>query len=618
MAFQTPQPTRMRRSSDRHASREQLDVIETGSTILPPPLFDEKTNDGNIGGVSDHSNGFIRSRRHHRTIPRHFTTAEPLITTATVEPSPPTTVAPAEQQQPSKLAPANAGNKKPTCQCPIQHVPMTYMGANHLNSTRNESSELFLSTLNRKHSSKSLVAKSTTFPNEATDAAQSAVARMFPRDTASGLINDTASANYQPSASSSTRQQPTLRRQKTPVKISTISKQIGNTESFVQQQQQQPSNDAVRRKHGQQPAPLSLMADPIKATENIAKDRKASPVNIISKNEIVSTPFPIQLIESIGKISTPDIPKHPMLPPKMSKVINGLQQQQSGSHNIYASAVRIPTISKATGDTAFIMATPTTSGHRASLPKSHGHSNYNIGRQQAHHQADVPARGDRSKSLPRNEDRVHGGGSSVHMPVIDKSTSSGKLNFTTSNFPMLANHYTLPKSSKTSLNSTLSDVVNKVPSIITIPSPQASPSTVAMQSSTISSSRIHISNAPKTLELDGKNGHLAQSQSKHHRKSANVSKFVDKTLPVCTTYKNCSNPKEHFLPNDTSLDDDYLSECENCKSAHGSRYYLDEPIEEQPQETMTLQRKMDDKEEEQQLYYRTSSTLPTNTKQKTT
>lgn len=87
---------------------------------------------------------------------------------------------------------------------------------------------------------------------------------------------------------------------------------------------------------------------------------------------------------------------------------------------------------------------------------------------------------------------------------------------------------------------------------------------------------------------------------------------------MCTTYKNCSNPKEHFLPNDTSIDDEYLSECENCKSAHGSRYYLDEPVEEQPQETMTLQRKIEDKQEDEQTYYRTSSTLPTNTKQKQT
>uniref|UniRef100_A0A0K8VWB4 Uncharacterized protein n=3 Tax=Bactrocera latifrons TaxID=174628 RepID=A0A0K8VWB4_BACLA len=90
-----------------------------------------------------------------------------------------------------------------------------------------------------------------------------------------------------------------------------------------------------------------------------------------------------------------------------------------------------------------------------------------------------------------------------------------------------------------------------------------------------------------------------------------------KHLPVCTTSKNCQNPKEHFLPNDTSLDDDYLSECENCKIAQSAKYYLNaEEVGAIPQETMTLQRKsMDDnKEEQEQSYYRISHTLPTNPK----
>ncbi|TMW51831.1 hypothetical protein DOY81_003076 [Sarcophaga bullata] len=90
-----------------------------------------------------------------------------------------------------------------------------------------------------------------------------------------------------------------------------------------------------------------------------------------------------------------------------------------------------------------------------------------------------------------------------------------------------------------------------------------------------------------------------------------------KQLPVCTTSKNCLNPKEHFLPNDTSLDDDYLSECENCKIAQSSKYYLDaEALASGPQATMTLQRKsMEEcKEETETGYYRISHTLPTNSK----
>lgn len=95
----------------------------------------------------------------------------------------------------------------------------------------------------------------------------------------------------------------------------------------------------------------------------------------------------------------------------------------------------------------------------------------------------------------------------------------------------------------------------------------------------------------------------------------------EKPLPVLTTSTNCVNPKEHFLPNEGSLDDDYLSECENCKTAgHGSRYYLnDEELDElPPQETMTLQRKMmnENDENDVQNYYRVSSTLPSSTNKK--
>lgn len=51
--------------------------------------------------------------------------------------------------------------------------------------------------------------------------------------------------------------------------------------------------------------------------------------------------------------------------------------------------------------------------------------------------------------------------------------------------------------------------------------------------------------------------------------------ILRQALPVCTTSRNCLNPKEHYLPTDTSLEDDYLSECENCKFAQSSKYYLD-------------------------------------------
>lgn len=68
-------------------------------------------------------------------------------------------------------------------------------------------------------------------------------------------------------------------------------------------------------------------------------------------------------------------------------------------------------------------------------------------------------------------------------------------------------------------------------------------------------------------------------------------------------------------------DEDYRSECENCKSAHGSRYYLAEDDEDElssPNETMTLQRRPIESQTDTlghgPTYYRTSLTLPTNTK----
>lgn len=110
------------------------------------------------------------------------------------------------------------------------------------------------------------------------------------------------------------------------------------------------------------------------------------------------------------------------------------------------------------------------------------------------------------------------------------------------------------------------------------------------------------------------------STSNLHIGCTSSSKCVEKPLPILTTTTNCTNPKEHFLPSEMSLDDDYLSECENCKTAGtGSRYYLDdEELDEPLQETMTLQRKLmnENDENDQQSYYRVSSTLPSNTNKK--
>ncbi|XP_039314764.1 uncharacterized protein LOC105200708 isoform X2 [Solenopsis invicta] len=79
----------------------------------------------------------------------------------------------------------------------------------------------------------------------------------------------------------------------------------------------------------------------------------------------------------------------------------------------------------------------------------------------------------------------------------------------------------------------------------------------------------------------------------------------------------CSIQALPTLHDDT---DDYRSECENCKSATGSRYYLDNEDElvTSLHETMTLHRRPDEATSSATpQYYRTSLTLPTSTRQRT-
>lgn len=236
-------------------------------------------------------------------------------------------------------------------------------------------------------------------------------------------------------------------------------------------------------------------------------------------------------------------------------------------------------------------------------------------------------------------------------------------NYTTNTLPK--NHHQQQPASQqiygkvtNSSRSVLNDVVNKVPSVIMLPiSHQPNGSQVMKNVAMTPSTSLIKSSSKNNLLNDGceaeagsachsQNSTLKRSKSKKevinsnekvisskgstasgghvpHEKARcdSASGKSDKQLPVLTTTNNCTNPKEHFLPSETSLDDDYLSECENCKTAGtGSRYYLDdEELDELPlQETMTLQRKLmnENDENDQQNYYRVSSTLPTNTNKK--
>lgn len=221
-----------------------------------------------------------------------------------------------------------------------------------------------------------------------------------------------------------------------------------------------------------------------------------------------------------------------------------------------------------------------------------------------------------------------------------EKSSGGKINSSTF-YPLANNHvtYTLPKhiSGKISLNSTINSVVSKVPSVISIPPMEnnnektSSTASISSRSTTLPKIlRVKPPTTATTTTVATTNTSTTVStcqmpsypQSSSRSRGSTSSSTPHKQLPVCTTSKNCLNPNEHFLPNDTSLDDDYLSECENCKIAQSAKYYLDAELtgggaaSSLPQETMTLQRKSleETKEEPHDSYYRSSHTLPSNAK----
>lgn len=635
IVFQTPQHTRIKRDPDHSGAgavvassrnqfgrpshradinigRSNADIDKDASNaILPPPLFDETLISSNtLPLLPNDSIRQIKSRRHHRTIPRHFTISAspgvsadpptannvplakgsklnddhnkvpPVVCASASAPSAPS----ASSSSSAASAAPVASNKKLICQCPVQHVPMTYMGSNHLNLTRNQSNDLLLTTLAKN------VAKSASFTSSPTT---STVAQCYQRNSASGLLSAAPSTSRPQSMSSG--QSNSLQLPKTPVKIPTISKQIGNNEfdTIMPAMATQMAADA-------KDIPSSGSNVALSKIELMPEEIKSTP--IISNSEMfASSPFPIQFIESMGKTKEiANSERNPVLPPKMYKMNGNChhnQHQQQPQQLPQQTSSRIHTISKPIGVINF----PPSAQIPLDQPM----------KRREHHR-------ERSKSPSRDKALTLSAAPAVDARV-HSNQSSKMTNYPTTNFAMLpnANHYTLPKSTtaKMSLSSTINDVVNKVPSIVNIPtSYQRTSKPNRGHSPAEPKPMVPSSSAYANLDYRSMTSHTKTNGT---TAAANQSKAEEKPLPVCTTYTNCSNPKEHFLPNDTSLDDDYLSECENCKSAHGSRYYLDEENDDQPQETMTLQRKMDEKEDEQ-TYYRTSSTLPTNTKQKTT
>lgn len=578
VVFQTPQHNRVKKNGD--ANLPLMRNQPNNNTILPPPLFDESTtmSTATLPLLPNDSIRQLKSRRHHRTIPRHFT-----LNDATNHPNG-TNSKPKANDEPNKASQNCSGtatlNKKSICQCPVQHVPMfSNMGSAYLNLTRNQqTNEMLLSTLTKKWpSQKAHVAKSASFtstPSMASTTTSTTVIG-YNRNSASGLLSaiNPPKSNSNTGSTVAETQTNAVHQPKTS-KISTISKQIGHNElnSIAHAQVQQHSNDASNdAKSMQELLPININnsgtannSNPLSGSKNVGFNSESDGMILVSNTT------------------------NPVLPPKLSKAQVFSRQTEC-----------MPSISKltsstncASGSNGSTMTSSITNHHRLS------------GR-------------DRSKSPAA--DKTYSMVTPLNLGADQKINHIKTTYPTTANLTIASNHFTLPKPTSSAAKPLLS-VKN-----------QNNPQNVASNSqSKLLNSKVHSSSskAKKMMTSPLQNDLGLRQELQSNEMLSQMTNHIDahrmrktdndKPLPVCTTFTNCSNPKEHFLPNDTSCDDDYLSECENCKSAHGSRYYLDEEHLDQPQETMTLQRKMDEKECDEQPYYRTSSTLPTNTKQKTT
>lgn len=596
VVFQTPQ---------HNSNRAKRNVVDTGlamlrnqsnnTPILPPPLFDESTPSMSTATLPllqpNDSIRQLKSRRHHRTIPRHFTLNDAANNNTNTATNTLNSNAKVKDDLNNKavLNCTSTGtlnstlNKKSVCQCPVQHVPMTYMGSAYLNLSRNQpqqTQEMLLSTLTRTKwpSQKSHVAKSASFTSTPSVAPTSTTAHVpgYNRNSASGLLSATNPPKFNGTSTSTETQTSSLVQPKTPSKISTISKQIGHNDLNIphsHSQVQQQCNDSNDTKSMQELLPIN-----INNNEKINTLTKSNGLKFAENTECESMPLSVNAV-------------NPILPPKLSKTPIS---KSTATANVSASALN-------------------SNGLSMSSSLNHTHQRLSA----------------RERSKSPAADKTY----SMVTPLnfgTDQKVNHIKTTYpTTANLTIASNHFTLPKplnAAKSPMNiKNQSHALNYNANSLAA----AAAGATTNSNSTLSNSKVHSSSTKakrismnkdltaKPIEIQSNESQSSTNQIDAHR--MRKIDLTEKSLPVCTTFTNCSNPKEHFLPNDTSLDDDYLSECENCKSAHGSRYTVNYLEEEQlePQETMTLQRKMDEKECDEQTYYRTSSTLPTNTKQKT-
>lgn len=722
--------------STQNLYEQYIDCMSTGAVsqaILPPPLFDNSCGGGNYNQcyeVQSHPGNYCTlsaiempkiissSKRLHRTIPKHFTMSS----------SSSSAILGGEQHQSGRST--RDENKKPACQCPVQHVPMTYM-TQYSPSQQNQvqvqqqvqeiqQTQQFTQSQRHQHSiymsggSKKNVIKSTTFPSAMN--ASSAVGKIQTITNTELMamaaeVIPSSAGHLDMSGNLLSGGSGTLRRSH---KSSSSNGSSNATNSNNMAMPMTPNKKSIATISVAQPSPAGSSSGYFTPTKLEQKHQQPQQIHSILKNKNHSGCH-----MNVINVTDGNSEQNPILPPKMYKNSSSTKYSTTptssgpptpGSSKQIHTITRPNELTSSTSQFSLLsMNGGGTQKYQQQSPQYHqqqqqpqqqqptqytGGLRTNI--QVSYHTAAahdvehklmdiISLQGTlyNTKTLPR------GGceGEKARL-TYSNSTSSHRdqqqsiTNYSTNTLPK--NHHQQQPASQQVYGkvpipsrSMLNDVVNKVPSVIMLPIPQqqqqTSPSQMLKNTTmTPSNSLVKLSSSKNNLSNDNdgtsadvsnngchsQNSTLKRTKPKkdvvnvnekvisskgsvssnqqqpqgqlmregHHDKTvcSGMGKCIEKPLPVLTTSTNCTNPKEHFLPNDTSLDDDYLSECENCKTAGtGSRYYLDdEELDELPlQETMTLQRKLmngtdQNEENDQQNYYRVSSTLPTNTNKK--
>lgn len=626
VAQQNPPATAMFNLSGREVVKQPVAKTNSDSGVMEASGTGAVMSTGRIYSSRD-TKLSSRGQRLHRTIPRHFTTtvasasgtdatyplslpssAYPTATAGASSSSSSTKDKPRDstlKRNKSEKMMSTTQNKKPVCQCPVQHVPRTYMGTTTLATNQ----LLGSSNVTGHHHHKSMlnVAKQqqqqlTLEPAKGFD------------DELKLITNSLRRIRTKvPEGNGCEGGKPISTMDDLKVKIPTISKQVLNAEKEkgviggIGMGDGQEHQLQSILKHSQMSKSTSRLAATTGAMTNATTAIHPPPPTADSNASLISSPpFPIEMIESLNvaqqqpqstSVAVNNSDQNPALPPKMYKT----NRQTFGT----AANGNIHTISKSSR-LGFVQYQP-------QAVSGAGASGY------------TPQRGGGAaaeKQMNKLTGMSYPSSSMGHISynLINKSEAEGGVSAGVS-CPLSTAVPKPPMEFSCQKSQNLSSGRNGTKEAMLSNKPGCSKAE-ALHYNHQQHHQYHHNNTSSQPNPQPKySAKVRKGQESQHPQENNINVAMggesEKPLPVCTTSKNCSNPREHFMPNEASLDDDYLSECENCKSVCGSRYYLEEKTPESPQETMTLQRKMPEASElEEQTYYRTSTTLPTNTKQK--